>query len=143
MLQILEITDKAVLCLKLIDEAKRHNISIDIRIRSKDLGIPVVETSARYGKGIPELLATIHKVASGEIICNPHHIKSISKQLEKTVNKLVRQLEEEYPGLTNSRWIAFRLLEGDKKIIEAIRNDELSIIKSQKNGEVLEVANIV
>ena len=142
-LQILEITDKAVLCLNLIDEAKRHNISIDIRILSKDLGIPVVETSARYGKGIPELLATIHKVASGEIICKPHHIKSISKQLEKTVNKLVRQLEEEYPGLTNSRWIAFRLLEGDKKIIEAIRNDELSIIKSQKNGTILEVANIV
>ena len=41
-LQILEITNTAVLCLNLIDEAKRNNITIDTRILSKDLGIPFV-----------------------------------------------------------------------------------------------------
>ncbi|HCX24196.1 MAG TPA: ferrous iron transporter B, partial [Cytophagales bacterium] len=45
-LQVLEITNKAVLCLNLMDEAKRHGIEIDDRTLAKDLGIPVVVTSA-------------------------------------------------------------------------------------------------
>ena len=47
-LQILEITDKAVLCLNLMDEAKRSNIKIDIRTLTRELVIHVVPTSARF-----------------------------------------------------------------------------------------------
>jgi len=36
-LQILELTDKAVLCVNLIDEAERNNLEIDIRALSKEL----------------------------------------------------------------------------------------------------------
>src|SRR5210317_1208752 len=68
-LQILEITDKAVLCLNLMDEAKRNNITIDERTLARDLGIPVVPTSARYNNGIPELIQTISGIANGTIIC--------------------------------------------------------------------------
>ena len=57
-LQILEITNNAVLCLNLMDEAKKNNIEIDTRSLSKELGIPVVATSARSKEGIPELIAT-------------------------------------------------------------------------------------
>jgi len=67
-LQILEITNKAVLCLNLMDEAKRNSISIDERTLSRNLGIPVVPTSARFNKGIPELIQTINEVARGKII---------------------------------------------------------------------------
>ena len=55
-LQVLEITDRAVLCLNLIDEARRHKIEIDVRSLSRELGIPVVATAARQNEGIPELL---------------------------------------------------------------------------------------
>src|SRR5210317_2320332 len=44
-IQILEITNKAVLCLNLMDEANRNDIQIDIRALAKDLGVPVVPTS--------------------------------------------------------------------------------------------------
>ena len=50
-LQILEITDRAVLCLNLMDEAKRNRIAVDERTLSKELGIPVIPTSARQGEG--------------------------------------------------------------------------------------------
>jgi ferrous iron transport protein B len=123
-LQILEITDKAVLCLNLMDEAKRLDIEIDERTLAKDLGIPVVPTSARFKKGIPELLQIVHQVASGEIICKPHRIKNVPKKINKAIEKLRLEIEKEFPNVPNSRWIALRLLDGDQRIIEAIKSGE-------------------
>lgn len=124
-LQILEITDKAVLCLNLIDEAERNNIEIDTRMLARELGIPVVATSARYQRGIPELIQTVDEIASGKIICNPRRIKNVPKKILKAVKKLSAEIELEFPNIPNSRWIAFRLLEGDHRIIEALKAGEL------------------
>ena len=124
-LQILEITDKAVLCLNLMDEAKRNDIEIDERALARSLGIPVVGTSARYQKGIPELIQTISEVANGKIICNPHRIKNVPENINKAVKKLSAEIEKQYPTIPNSRWIAFRLLEGDTQIINALKEGEL------------------
>lgn len=123
-LQVLEITDRAVLCLNLMDEAERNHIEIDTRTLARDLGIPVVPTSARYDKGIPELIQTISEVANGKIICKPHRIKNIPKNIENAVQKLSLEIKKEYPEIANSRWIAFRLLEGDEHIIELLRTGE-------------------
>lgn len=125
-LQILEITDKAVLCLNLMDEAKRNKITIDERALARDLGIPVVPTSARFNKGIPELITTINDVANGTIKCKPHRIKNVPEHINKAVNKLTVEIEKQFPKIPNSRWIAFRLLEGDMHIINALRNGELA-----------------
>ena len=124
-LQILEITDRAVLCLNLMDEAKRNNIEIDPRSLSRDLGIPVIPTSARFNEGIPELIHAINEVAVGNIVCKPHRIKNVPKKIDKAIKKLSREIEKQFPGLPNSRWIAFRLLEGDTHIIEALKTGEL------------------
>ncbi len=123
-LQILEITDKAVLCLNLMDEAKRNNISIDERSLARDLGIPVVPTSARFSQGIPELIHTITEIANGTIVCNPHKIKNVPENIEKAVKTLTIEIEKEFPKIPNSRWIAFRLLEGDTQIINALKAGE-------------------
>ena len=125
-LQILEITNKAVLGLNLVDEAKRHNIKIDQRELAKRLGIPVVETVARTQKGIPELLSMISDVASDKVVCKPRKVKTLTGQVEESVNQLTKEIESQYPGLPNSRWVAFRLLEGDERITEAVLNNELA-----------------
>lgn len=124
-LQILEITDRAVLCLNLMDEAKRNNIKIDHRTLSRDLGIPIVPTSARFNEGIPELIRTIDEVAAGKIVCKPHRIKNVPKNIDKAIKKLSREIQKQFPGLPNSRWIAFRLLDGDTRIIDALKTGEL------------------
>ena len=64
-LNILEITDKAVLCLNLTDEAEKKNIRTDTDKLSSILGIPVVSTSARSGKGLEELKTAVLSVCSG------------------------------------------------------------------------------
>jgi ferrous iron transport protein B len=123
-LQILEITDKAVLCLNLMDEAKRMEIEIDDRTLARDLGIPVIPTSARSKEGIQQLISTIHQVATGDIICKPHRIKNVPKQINNAIEKLCTEIEKEYPNIPNSRWIALRLLDGDERIIEAVKTGE-------------------
>lgn len=123
-LQILEITKSAVLCLNLMDEAERNNLDIDTRTLAKDLGIPVVPTSARYNKGIPELIQTISELANGKIVCRPHRIKNIPKNIEQALEKLGSEIEKVYPDIPNSRWIALRLLEGDRNIIETLKTGE-------------------
>ena len=125
-LQVLEITNKAVLCLNLMDEAERHHIKIDQRSLSRDLGIPVVGTTARSKVGIDELLKTVDEVATGKIICKPHKVKNLTESIENSVNQLTKKIEEQFPGLPNGRWVAFRLLEGDERITEAVLNNELS-----------------
>lgn len=126
-LQVLEITDKAVLCLNLMDEAKRHGIEIDERTLAKDLGIPVVATSARNNEGIPELIRVIHQVASNEIICKPHKIKNLSPKVREAVEDLSQKITALYPGLPNSRWVAMRVLDGDQQVLNALRNGTLTI----------------
>lgn len=133
-LQVLEITDKAVLCLNLMDEAERHGIEIDERTLARDLGIPVVPTTARSQEGIPELLKTIDEVASGKIVCKPHRVKNLNEPIEKAIKELSNALKQQFPGLPNSRWVAFRLLEGDTRITEAVETNELLELIATDNG---------
>ncbi|GAB1349001.1 FeoB small GTPase domain-containing protein [Ignavibacteriales bacterium] len=123
-LQVLEITEKAVLCVNLMDEAKRNGIEVDIRSLSRDLGIPVVPASARQGEGIPSLLSYVNQVAKGDFICKPRKVSSLSPEISSAVTELTSKIINEYPGLPNARWVAIRLLEGDQRIINAIENDE-------------------
>ncbi len=124
-LQILEITDRAILCLNLIDEAKRKGIEIDERSLARELGIPVIPTIARSKRGLDQLLQSIEEVASGKFVCKPHRIKNGSNKFQKEINDLAEKIEKQFPGLSNTRWVALRLLEGDKQIIEAVKSGEL------------------
>ena len=124
-LQVLEITDRAVICLNLIDEAKRHGRSVDHRRLARDLGVPVVPTVARSGQGIDELLDTIAKVAGGEIRCRPNRLPQREGPGAEIVEQLRDRLESILPSLSNPRWVALRLLNGDRRVEEALRAGEL------------------
>ncbi len=125
-LQVLEITERAVVCLNLSDEAKRHGFVVDDRLLSKELGVPAIPTAARQGVGITELLQAINEVATGTYVCKPRRIRSNSASLEHAVQSLSKELEKEFPGLTNARWVALRLLDGDAQIMDAVKNGELA-----------------
>jgi ferrous iron transport protein B len=127
-LQVLEITHRAVICLNLIDEARRHKLEINDRLLAKELGVPVVPTAARQGQGIQELLHQINAVATGEFVCKPHRIKGESKTLTNAMNVLVEKIEARFPMLMNARWVALRLLEGDQRLIDAINSGELGAL---------------
>ncbi|MDH4069148.1 MAG: 50S ribosome-binding GTPase [Ignavibacteria bacterium] len=127
-LQILEITDRVVVCLNLIDEAERHGVRIDERLLAKELGVQVIPTAARQRTGLPELLRAIHDVATGNYINQPHRVRNQHKRLERAVSELAEMIERRFRGLRNSRWVALRLLEGDTVISQSVSAGDLQNI---------------
>ena len=65
-LQTLEITQRVVVCLNLMDEAEKKGIQVDLEELSLQLGVPVVATSARSGKGLEELMDQVEAIAFRE-----------------------------------------------------------------------------
>ncbi|MCG3126101.1 MAG: GTPase Der [Phycisphaerae bacterium] len=129
-LQVLEITDRAVICLNLMDEAKRHGIRVDERQLARDLGVPVVPTAARYGRGMPELLQVISDVATGKLVCRPQRLDTEPAAIKPALADLVGQLKAAFPDLPNPRWIALRLLGGDDSIVDALRSGQLGTLQA-------------
>ena len=118
-LQIMEITDKVVVCVNLMDEARRKNIDIDLLRLEKLLGVPVVGTAARNGEGLEELKTTIEKVALGEIKTNPRKIV-YEDALEDAVKEIENHIESLVENKVNSRWLSLRLIDGDSKLIKSV-----------------------
>ncbi len=138
-LQVLEITDRAIVCLNLMDEAERNGISVDSRTLSRDLGVPVVPTAARSRKGLPQLLESVHDVVTGATVTRPHRIRVQDEKLKQAIDRLVPKIEALFPDLPNPRWVALRLLEEDHTIVESLRTGGLGQIAQDygvRNTEV-------
>ena len=124
-LQVLEITDRVVVAVNLIDEAKRRGIAVDARSLARDLGVPAVPIVARTSENVMALLQEVANVASGETATNPLRSKGTA-EFERAVMKLVPMIEAAAPGLPNARWIAIRLLDGDASVEEALATGKLA-----------------
>ncbi len=131
-LQVLEITDRVVVCLNLMDEAKRNDIRVDDRTLARDLGVPVVPTSARNGAGLTELLQVVHDTARGVVETRPRRIPVRSPMLKRYLDAMIPRIRRFYPDLPNARWVALRMLEEDRRIVESFRSGELGSFADER-----------
>lgn len=131
--QILEITNKVVVCVNLLDEAKKKGIEIDLEKLSNSLGVPIIGTIARKPKTLKKLLDTVCKVANNEIVCKPKKVKYLPI-IEDCALMLCSEIEKILPPekLYLSKWISLKLIDGDVSIIESIET-ALSINLSNEN----------
>ena len=135
-MQVMEITDRVVVALNLMDEAKRKGLEVDARSLSRDLGVPAVPITARSGEGVHTLLATVADVISGDVLTRPLRVEG-TPEFQKAVRELVPMIEEMAPGIPNARWLAIRLLDGDAKVQEALLSGELGQrVQRQKQADV-------
>lgn len=128
-LQVLQITNRVVVCLNLVDEAQRHGLQIDHRRLGRDLGVPVVPTAARQNQGLEDLLQAINEVASGQVVAKSYQLHKEPEHIKRAADQLVAQIESLYPNLPNARWVAIRLLDGDERIAEALVKGELGDLR--------------
>lgn len=128
-LQVLQITNRAVICINLIDEAEAHGITVDDRGLARDLGVPVVPTAARSGQGVQQLVREIADMANGVTACKPRRLKYEVPGLREAMDEIIASLEALYPNVPHREWIAMRLLEGDPRIAEAVASGSLGNLK--------------
>ncbi len=126
-LQVLEITDKVVVALNLMDEAKRKGIRVEHRRLARELGVPVVPIVARTGEGISYLMQAVEDVAAGRVPLRPRRVP-LSPSLRQAVDKLAPRVQAIFPDVSAPRWVAIRLLDGDLSVEEAVRTGQLGAL---------------
>ncbi len=145
--QIMEITDKVIVCVNLLDEAKKKKIDVDLKKLEKILGVPVVGTIAQKKKTLDNLKEIIYKVSTNKLNPIPKTVEYENK-LEVNIEKIKDSIKDEYVGKFSDsscfsknntlnkeskdvniisdklyKWIAIKALDGDKKILESIKEN--------------------
>lgn len=128
-LQILEVTNKAVLCINLMDQAKNRKIKIDLEKMAKILKIPVVGTSAGKQRKLTDLLKKIYDV--------DNFVDSFKIDYDNFIEENIKKIER---NLNVKRWMAVRILMGDEFFVEnLIKNynlDEQLVYEQIKNVKI-------
>ena len=143
-LQTMEITDKVILCINLLDEAEKKGIHILLDTLSESLGVPVVGMIAREGKGLDSLKDTLDimmekagkRSGSREnrsSVGRDGYLVTYSKVVEEAISVLEPEVQRVLENAGNpyclpSRWAALRLLEDDRSFLDGIcRSMDLDI----------------
>lgn len=118
-LQTLEITPKVVVCINLLDEAKRKGISINLKELSRKLGVPVVGTSAVQKRGLDQLMDSVLDVSSNKLYPTPLKIE-YDEFIEVAIAEIEAITKTLLINSLNSRWLALKLIEGDDSLLSSI-----------------------
>jgi ferrous iron transport protein B len=108
-----------------MDEAERMGLKIDIRSLSRDLGVPVISTVARYKKGLQELLNALNEVATGSLVTKPKVRSYGNGNFSRAIKSINSRLKNEFPEIENTNWLSERLLDEDEDIIASLKSGEL------------------
>jgi len=115
-LQVTELTPAVVVCVNLIDEARRKGIRVDVARLARELGVPAAATAARSGQGLPSLLELIQNVATQRLCPAPVPL-TYGPEVESRVRDLAPRLASLPPDGRLRRWAALRALEGETSLL--------------------------
>lgn len=135
--QTMEITNNIIVCVNLLDEAKKKKIHIDLDKLSKELGVPVVGTTARKKKTLDLLMDTVKQVCTSKIKIKPNKI-IYHETIEKGLAKLQNVLLSEFSLSTDlARWISLKIMDGEETILQSM---EENLAIDLLNNEALQEA---
>lgn len=141
-LQMLEISSRAIVCVNLIDEAEKNGIQIDEKTLSRDLGVPVVLTAARDHTGVHNLISAIERIAQSADPIKSRTLFDIDPLIIAPINQLDEEIQAKFPFLPNSKWLATRLFDGDKSLIEALKSGQIEQLYSDEKSRPSEKENL-
>lgn len=138
-LQTIEMTPNVVVCINLMDEAKKKKIKIDLQAISQKLGVPVIGTTARSKKGLGALMQSVSRVVESSEKPNPIKI-AYPDYIETAVSFLEPRVQETYEGKINARWLSLVLLHWDESMHSFIdKNLEAGILSNENIASALKM----
>lgn len=140
-LQILEITKNVIVCVNLMDEARKKKIIIDLDELSLQLGVPVIGTSARSKSGLEDLKNEIYELAVNKKKTYGTNIE-YNEKIEKAISKLKPIVESLIDNKLNSRWLSIKLLDMNVKLHRTLNKFLLfDIMENQEIKQTLKEIN--
>ena len=120
-LQITEITDNLIVCVNLLDEARKKKITINLEALSNILKVPVVGVTARKKKTLNNLLKVMRSVCEGKEKINQIYQIQYQKKIEKAIKQVKEIIIEQYKIEEKlARWISIKVLDGEEGILKEI-----------------------
>lgn len=130
--QLMELQANMLVALNMYDQLEKDNINIDKDVLQRLLGCHAVATSASQQIGIEKLKDHIVRVFTGEISVQKNKL-IFSSGMESAIESITEIIEKDDELISeyNSRWLAIKLIEGDKEVYSILK--ELPIwIKIEK-----------
>lgn len=138
-LQTLEISSNVIVCVNLMDEAKRKGISIDINKLSELLGVPVVSVIARKKNSLKALTEALDLI-DGKTPISDFRI-DYPKEIESAVKTIEKVVDDKLGGKLNSRWLSLKLIDSDDSLINEINSYfDLDILSDEEIVNAVNVA---
>lgn len=133
-LQVMETTGNVVVCVNLMDEARRKGIRINCPLLEERLGVPVVPAAAARGEGLKVLAETVQRMAwSGER--RPSRHLSYGKDLEPWLERLEAAVSGYSLNGLEPRWASVKLLEGDEGTLGLLAQYAGNDLRKEKEVE--------
>lgn len=127
-LQILEITCRVVVCVNLMDEARRKGLSLDLGLLSRRLGVPVLGVTARKKGSLRPLKAALETPVEHPVsVPYPPEIEQAVEKIQKTVP------ESTLPA----RFLALKALEGEPTLLEELHLPQQVLRAAQEARDTL------
>ncbi|MGM9653081.1 MAG: ferrous iron transport protein B [Eubacteriales bacterium] len=111
-LQIMELSPRTLLCVNLMDEAKKRRLRLNLPLLSERLGIPVIGISARRKPDIARFAAIAAEAAQGAE--SPPPPVRYPDYIREAQSELSAVLEACGSAPRRAAWLALRLLDGTK-----------------------------
>ncbi|WP_349946868.1 ferrous iron transporter B [Lacrimispora sp. BS-2] len=129
-LQIMEATANVVVCVNLMDEAKKKKIFLRLDMLEQRLGVPVAGTAARSNEGLDQIYTGLNrcmeeKEENAALIQYPQYIEDAIKRLLPAVENMAQ-------GKTEARWLCARLLDANENLMEALRKYRKAVAESEE-----------
>ena len=132
-LQTMEISDRVLVCVNLMDEAARKNITIDLKGLSEKLGVPVAGTIARKKRSLDQLMKQLDDLVEGTQTASPYQVE-YSPIIEQAIAMAEPAVKARVEGKVSSRWLTLKLLDSDPSLMKELRE--------YLNEDILEVPEI-
>lgn len=144
--QLIDMNLRVVMALNMYDELEAKGDRLDIRQLGYLLGMPVVPTVSRTGKGIEELFSTVIQVYEKS---DPHLSRHIhinhGAELEQSIDRIKHLIQKnsDIRYRYSTRYLAIKYLENDReieKVVEALSNrDEIIAARFEENTRIREL----
>lgn len=118
-LQTMEISSRVLVCINLLDEAGRKNITINLKQLSERLGVPVVGTVARSRKSLTHFLDELDTLTDTPVPSVSYQVK-YSPLIESAIDMAEPAIAHKVEDRISSRWLTLKLLEGDPSLIKEL-----------------------